>query len=159
MCVSNLLLFVFQTRKRNFGISYLSRDRSGAELYQSLVSDWDLDVAFVSAAKPYLQLKMDIKPPEDSKNTSVSLKQLTKPKSVNKLASIDSDFVTNKLPRNLNLTLSYMVKSNVLRQEGTTECSVYLEGCLRRDGRETGKGDSKEKHLNCGSPQWLYRTY
>ncbi|XP_070823865.1 TBC1 domain family member 25 isoform X1 [Chaetodon trifascialis] len=52
--------------KRNFGISYLSRDRSGAEIYQSLVSDWDLDVAFVSAAKPYLQLKMDIKPSEDS---------------------------------------------------------------------------------------------
>ncbi|XP_040008552.1 TBC1 domain family member 25 [Xiphias gladius] len=52
--------------KRNFGISYLSRDRSGAEIYLSLMSDWDLDVAFVSAAKPYLQLKMDIKPSEDS---------------------------------------------------------------------------------------------
>lgn len=52
--------------RRNFGISYLSRDRSGAEIYLSLVSDWDLDVAFVSAAKPYLQLKMDIKPSEDS---------------------------------------------------------------------------------------------
>ncbi|KAM9856266.1 TBC1 domain family member 25 [Aulostomus maculatus] len=52
--------------KRNFSISYLSRDRSGAEVYLSLLSDWDLDVAFVSAAKPYLQLKMDIKPSEDS---------------------------------------------------------------------------------------------
>ncbi|XP_029304338.1 TBC1 domain family member 25 [Cottoperca gobio] len=52
--------------KRNFGISYLSRDRSGAEMYRSLLSDWDLDVAFVSAAKPYLLLKMDIKPSEES---------------------------------------------------------------------------------------------
>ncbi|XP_028266314.1 TBC1 domain family member 25 [Parambassis ranga] len=52
--------------KRNFNISYLSRDRSGVEMYLSLLSDWDLDVAFVSAAKPYLQLKMDIKPSEDS---------------------------------------------------------------------------------------------
>nr|XP_046252733.1 TBC1 domain family member 25 [Scatophagus argus] len=52
--------------KRNFVISYLSRDRSGVEMYLSLLSDWDLDVAFVSAAKPYLQLKMDIKPLEDS---------------------------------------------------------------------------------------------
>ncbi|KAF3696432.1 TBC1 domain family member 25 [Channa argus] len=52
--------------KRNFGISYLSRDRNGVEMYLSLVSDWELDVAFVSAAKPYLQLKMDIKPSEDS---------------------------------------------------------------------------------------------
>lgn len=52
--------------KRNFGISYLSRDRSGAEMYLPLLSDCDLDLAFVSAAKPYLQLKMDIKPSEDS---------------------------------------------------------------------------------------------
>lgn len=37
-------------------------------MYLSLASDWDLDVAFVSAAKPYLQLKMDIKSSEDSKN-------------------------------------------------------------------------------------------
>lgn len=66
-------VFVFWIRKRNFGISYLSRDRSGAEMYLSLLSDWDLDVAFVSSAKPYLQLKMDIKPSEDSKNTYLSL--------------------------------------------------------------------------------------
>ncbi|KAM9344019.1 TBC1 domain family member 25 [Pholidichthys leucotaenia] len=52
--------------KRNFSISYLSRDRSGAEMFLSLLSDWDLDVAFVNAAKPHLQLKMDIKPSEDS---------------------------------------------------------------------------------------------
>ncbi|KAJ8016385.1 hypothetical protein DPEC_G00006660 [Dallia pectoralis] len=52
--------------KRNFGISYLSRDRGGVEAYLSLLSDWDLDAAFVSAAKPYLQLKVDIKPSEDS---------------------------------------------------------------------------------------------
>lgn len=57
----------FNIRKRNFGMSYLSRDRSGSETYLSLLSDWDLDLAFVSAAKPYLQLKMDIKPSEDSK--------------------------------------------------------------------------------------------
>lgn len=37
-------------------------------MYLSLASDWDLDVAFLSAAKPYLQLKMDIKSSEDSKN-------------------------------------------------------------------------------------------
>lgn len=56
-------------RKRNFGISYLSRDRGGVEVYVSLLSDWDLDAAFVSAAKPFLQLKMDIKPSEDSEWT------------------------------------------------------------------------------------------
>lgn len=80
MCDSILCVHLSpQFRRRNFGISYLSRDRSGAEMYLSLLSDWDLDVAFVSAAKPYLQLKMDIKPSEDSKNTSISIKQLTQP--------------------------------------------------------------------------------
>ncbi|CAF91261.1 unnamed protein product, partial [Tetraodon nigroviridis] len=52
--------------RRSFGVSFLSRDRSGAEMYLSLASDWDLDVAFLSAAKPYLQLKMDVKSSEDS---------------------------------------------------------------------------------------------
>nr|XP_057906564.1 TBC1 domain family member 25 isoform X1 [Doryrhamphus excisus] len=52
--------------KRNFEISYMSRGGSGAEMYLSLTSDGDLDVAFASAAKPYLQLKMDVKPSEDS---------------------------------------------------------------------------------------------
>lgn len=88
-------LFIFQTRKRNFGISYLSRDQSGAEMYLSLVSDWDLDVAFVSAAKPYLQLKMDIKPSEDSKNTCVSIVHCM----------------------NLNLTLLYMSEVKCFKTE------------------------------------------
>ncbi|XP_076022578.1 TBC1 domain family member 25 isoform X2 [Genypterus blacodes] len=50
--------------KQNLAISYLSRDRSCAEMYLSLLSDCDLDVAFASAAKPYLQLKLDIKTPD-----------------------------------------------------------------------------------------------
>ncbi|MEQ2303281.1 hypothetical protein AMECASPLE_015147 [Ameca splendens] len=64
--------------KRNFSVSYLSRDRSSMEMYLSLLSDWDLDVAFMSAAKPFLQLKMDVKPSEDSKKTVSSLKQTKK---------------------------------------------------------------------------------
>lgn len=65
--LQHILIRAFELNgKRNFGISYLSRDRSGVEVYLSLLSDWDLDAAFVSAAKPYLQLKMDIKPSEDS---------------------------------------------------------------------------------------------
>ncbi|XP_019747199.1 TBC1 domain family member 25 [Hippocampus comes] len=52
--------------RRNFEISYMSRGVSIAEMYLTLTSDGDLDVAFASAAKPYLQLKMDVKPSEDS---------------------------------------------------------------------------------------------
>uniref|UniRef100_A0A8C5HBD8 Rab-GAP TBC domain-containing protein n=1 Tax=Gouania willdenowi TaxID=441366 RepID=A0A8C5HBD8_GOUWI len=65
--LQHILIRAFELNgKRNFVISYLSRDRSGAEMYLTLVSDWDLDVAFISSARPYLQLKMDIKPSEDS---------------------------------------------------------------------------------------------
>lgn len=64
-------------------------------MYLSLVSDWDLDVAFVSAAKPYLQLKMDIKPSEDSKNTCVSIVHCM----------------------NLNLTLLYMSEVKCFKTE------------------------------------------
>uniref|UniRef100_A0A8C1PPX4 TBC1 domain family member 25-like n=1 Tax=Cyprinus carpio TaxID=7962 RepID=A0A8C1PPX4_CYPCA len=65
--LQHILIRAFELNgKRNFGISYLSRDRGGVEVYVSLLSDWDLDAAFVSAAKPFLQLKMDIKPSEDS---------------------------------------------------------------------------------------------
>ncbi|XP_029466734.1 TBC1 domain family member 25 [Rhinatrema bivittatum] len=52
--------------KKNFGISYLSRDKQGQENYLSLMSEWDLGTAFTGASKPYLQLKVDIKPSEDS---------------------------------------------------------------------------------------------
>ncbi|XP_072305422.1 TBC1 domain family member 25 [Eucyclogobius newberryi] len=52
--------------KHSFGVSYLSREHGAAEVYLILTSDCDLDTAFVTAAKPYLQLKMDIKAPEDS---------------------------------------------------------------------------------------------
>ncbi|KAK1150553.1 TBC1 domain family member 25-like [Acipenser oxyrinchus oxyrinchus] len=65
--LQHILIRAFDlNEKRNFGISYLSRDRQGVELYLSLLSDWDLDAAFLSASKPYLQLKIDIKPAEDS---------------------------------------------------------------------------------------------
>ncbi|XP_006903157.1 PREDICTED: TBC1 domain family member 25-like [Elephantulus edwardii] len=52
--------------KKNFGISYLGRDRLGQEAYLSLLSDWDLSTAFATASKPYLQLRIDIRPSEDS---------------------------------------------------------------------------------------------
>ncbi|XP_018088871.1 TBC1 domain family member 25 isoform X2 [Xenopus laevis] len=51
---------------KSFGISYLGRDKQGHEIYLSLVSEWDLGNAFSTASKPYLQLKIDIKPSEDS---------------------------------------------------------------------------------------------
>ncbi|XP_053329100.1 TBC1 domain family member 25 [Spea bombifrons] len=64
--LQHILLRAFDLNGKNFGISYLSRDKQGHESYVSLMSDWDLGAAFESASKPYLQLKLDIKPAEDS---------------------------------------------------------------------------------------------
>nr|XP_020653310.1 TBC1 domain family member 25 isoform X1 [Pogona vitticeps] len=52
--------------KKNFVISYLGREKQSQEAYVPLMSDWDLGMAFAAASKPYLQLKIDIKPSEDS---------------------------------------------------------------------------------------------
>ena len=52
---------------RDFTISYLARDDYGQEMYLSLLSDWDIDAAFLSASNdPYLRLKVDLKPFEES---------------------------------------------------------------------------------------------
>ncbi|CAI9614324.1 unnamed protein product, partial [Staurois parvus] len=64
--LQHILTRAFDLNGKNFGISYLGRDKQGHENYLSLMSDWDLGTAFASASKPYLQLKLDIKPSEDS---------------------------------------------------------------------------------------------
>lgn len=51
--------------KGEFTISYLARDDEGQETYLSLLSDWDLDAAFLSSSDPCLQLKVDLKPFEE----------------------------------------------------------------------------------------------
>lgn len=40
-------------------------DNAGKELYLSLLSDWDLDAAFLSSSDPCLRLKVDLKPFEE----------------------------------------------------------------------------------------------
>ncbi|XP_071961108.1 uncharacterized protein [Antedon mediterranea] len=57
----NLLSQAFQLQG-DFTISYLSRDEKGVEVYLSLLSDWDLDAAFLSASDPVLKLKVDARP-------------------------------------------------------------------------------------------------
>ncbi|ELU01425.1 hypothetical protein CAPTEDRAFT_178211 [Capitella teleta] len=53
--------------QQDFTISYLARDDFGREVYLSLLSDWDIDAAFLSAhMEPYLRLKVDLKPFEDT---------------------------------------------------------------------------------------------
>lgn len=45
---------------RDFTISYLAMDNYGDVIYLSLLSDWDLEAAFLSCAADTLRLKVDI---------------------------------------------------------------------------------------------------
>ena len=53
---------VFDVYYSDFTISYLATDDTGEDVYLSLLSDWDLDAAFISASNPCLRLKVDLKP-------------------------------------------------------------------------------------------------
>lgn len=55
---------------REFSISYFARDEEGKDTYLSLLSDWDLDAAFLGSSDPCLQLKVDLKPFEEGKYAS-----------------------------------------------------------------------------------------
>ncbi|XP_013412563.2 TBC1 domain family member 25-like isoform X2 [Lingula anatina] len=49
----------------DFTVSYLAKDERGQDCYLALLSDWDLDAAFLCASEPCLRLKVDLKPFED----------------------------------------------------------------------------------------------
>ncbi|XP_015512583.1 TBC1 domain family member 25 [Neodiprion pinetum] len=48
--------------KGEFTVSYRAIDDYGSETYLFLLSDWDLDAAFISASEPYLYLQVNLKP-------------------------------------------------------------------------------------------------
>nr|CAD7392448.1 unnamed protein product [Timema cristinae] len=52
--------------KGEFTVCYRTFDDYGQETYLSLLSDWDLDAAFLSASDPCLGLQVDLKPFEES---------------------------------------------------------------------------------------------
>ncbi|XP_018300242.1 TBC1 domain family member 25 isoform X2 [Mycetomoellerius zeteki] len=48
--------------KGEFTVLYRAIDDYGSETYLFLLSDWDLDAAFISASEPYLYLQVNLKP-------------------------------------------------------------------------------------------------
>lgn len=52
--------------KGNFTVCYKVLDDYGQETYLPLLSDWDLDAAFLSASDPYLYLRVETKPYEET---------------------------------------------------------------------------------------------
>ncbi len=63
--ICTMLILICCMHFREFAISYLAKDDYGQETYLSLLSDWDLDAAFLSASDPCLRLKVDLKPFEE----------------------------------------------------------------------------------------------
>ncbi|OQR73730.1 TBC1 domain family member 25-like [Tropilaelaps mercedesae] len=62
--LQNLLAKAFDI-KGEFTIHYLAKDDEGKETYLGLLSDWDLDAAFLSSSQPCLSLFLDLKPFEE----------------------------------------------------------------------------------------------
>ncbi|XP_022645760.1 TBC1 domain family member 25-like isoform X2 [Varroa destructor] len=62
--LQNLLAEAFDI-KGEFTIHYLAKDDEGKETYLGLLSDWDLDAAFLSSSHPCLSLLVDLKPFEE----------------------------------------------------------------------------------------------
>lgn len=46
----------------DFHISYLCRDDAGENIYLSMLTEWDLDAAFMTSSDPYLRLKIEVDP-------------------------------------------------------------------------------------------------
>uniref|UniRef100_A0A1B6HMT1 Rab-GAP TBC domain-containing protein n=1 Tax=Homalodisca liturata TaxID=320908 RepID=A0A1B6HMT1_9HEMI len=53
--------------KGDFTVRYKVCDDYGQETYLSLLSDWDLDAAFLSSSEPHLYLRVEMKPFSESK--------------------------------------------------------------------------------------------
>uniref|UniRef100_T1JAT9 Rab-GAP TBC domain-containing protein n=1 Tax=Strigamia maritima TaxID=126957 RepID=T1JAT9_STRMM len=62
--LQSLLTRAFDVRGE-FAISYLAKDDRGEDTYLPVLSDWDLDAAFLGASHPCLRLKVDLKPFEE----------------------------------------------------------------------------------------------
>ncbi|XP_077496397.1 TBC1 domain family member 25 isoform X3 [Amblyomma americanum] len=63
--LQNLLARAFDIRGE-FTVSYLARDDEGGDAYIGLLSDWDLDAAFLSSSEPCLKLRVEPKPYDKS---------------------------------------------------------------------------------------------
>ncbi|KAM9751762.1 LOW QUALITY PROTEIN: TBC1 domain family member 25 [Menidia menidia] len=62
--LNHILIRAFElSGRRSFSVSF---QRGGSDSFLPLMSDGDLDAAFAAAAKPFLQLRLDLRPAEDS---------------------------------------------------------------------------------------------
>ncbi|CAG5132877.1 unnamed protein product [Candidula unifasciata] len=68
--LQGILAKAFEIRS-DFTISYMTYDSEGQNVYQSMLSDWDMDAAFQCASEPYLKLRVDVRLFEDLEDWDV----------------------------------------------------------------------------------------
>ncbi|XP_064486926.1 TBC1 domain family member 25-like isoform X2 [Ornithodoros turicata] len=107
--LQNLLAKAFDI-KGEFTVSYLARDDEGGDTYLGLLSDWDLDAAFLSSSDPCLKLKVELKPFEE-----VKLRQLV----------VAAELANNSYPPNPCLEeWDVVTQADLSRTEAQTKQSI-----------------------------------
>ena len=56
----NITTLFVATFFRPFHLTYMCRDDAGENVFLSMLTDWDLDAAFMTSSDPYLRLKVNL---------------------------------------------------------------------------------------------------
>ncbi|XP_063236514.1 TBC1 domain family member 25 isoform X2 [Bacillus rossius redtenbacheri] len=80
--------------KGEFTVCYKAYDDYGQETYLSLLSDWDLDAAFLSASEPCLCLQVDLRPFEETSEDWDSVGYVDAPRP----PAVETRLLQNRLP-------------------------------------------------------------
>ncbi|XP_014256585.1 TBC1 domain family member 25 isoform X2 [Cimex lectularius] len=85
--------------KGDFSVCYKVFDDYGQETYLPLLSDWDLDAAFLSASEPHLNLRIEARPFEETCEIEENPVQLIEAKPSHGLPG----FIMNRVEKTFNL--------------------------------------------------------
>ncbi|KAH8029754.1 hypothetical protein HPB51_003706 [Rhipicephalus microplus] len=108
---------------KEFTVSYLARDDEGGDTYLGLLSDWDLDAAFLSSSEPCLKLRVEPKPYDKS----LAEWDVVTPSDMAKAPSKPSLTGTFLSQKTLNLAAS-QESDNCVAPLGDREFRSYLDG-------------------------------
>lgn len=129
--LQSLLARAFDIRGE-FTVSYLARDDEGGDTYLGLLSDWDLDAAFLSSSEPCLKLRVEPKPYDkslaewDVVTPSDMAKAPSKPSLTGTFLS-QMEKTLSRFQKTLNLAAS-QESDNCVAPLGDREFRSYLDG-------------------------------
>ncbi|CAL1264888.1 unnamed protein product [Larinioides sclopetarius] len=110
--------------KGEFSISYFARDEEGKDTYLSLLSDWDLDAAFLGSSDPCLQLKVDLKPFEEGLEDWDVVAPIDVTRSSNTGFLLDRSSITGTILNHMEKTFN-MVQRALNLSEGDNESDSF----------------------------------